>query len=289
MSGFLKCQWVVSKKGFILAKKNGAQIVMEKSISNKIRSGIKEITEHYFNFREYLDNEMQRKNHLIPTVSIIHRFFEDGRKIETEYLMDGKPDYKTVYGYNEKKQIIETADILPTGIPRNQSIYRYDSNGLNKEIIVYSDMENVDFIIGYSYNEKLQLISESLSHSDPGEDVITFYEYSNNGREILSNSKDGFGKTIDKTIELTDDKGNLIACKGYNETGALEQESWYEYDAWNNILKKGIRTYSDSGHFELFHWEFEYLYDKENNWIRKIVLAENEEFSSVITRKIVYY
>jgi hypothetical protein len=259
------------------------------SNSKKNQFCFKEITEHYFNFREYLDNEKQRKTHLIPTVSIIHRFFKDGKKFETEYLMDGKPDYKTVYGYNEEKQLIETTDILPSGIPRNKSIYRYDSNGLNKEIIVYSDMENVDFIIGYSYNEKLQRISESLSHSEPGEDVITFYEYSNNDREIISTSKDGFGKTIDKTIELIDDKGNLITCKGYNETEVLDQESWYEYDAWNNILKKGIKTYSDQDIVEQFQTKYEYLYDNENNWIRKIVFADDEEFSSVITREIVYY
>ena len=46
-------------------------------------SRIKKVTEHYYNLKEYFESEMKWDNNLVPTVSIVHRYFEDGRKIET--------------------------------------------------------------------------------------------------------------------------------------------------------------------------------------------------------------
>lgn len=252
-------------------------------------SRIKDVTEHYFNLKEYYEVEVKGDNNLVPTVSIVHRYFEDGRKIETEYFMDGNPDYTTIYKYNIRNQLTETIDILPSGIPRNKSTINYDLNGQKKETTVYFGMENIDFIIGYSYNEKSQLISESYTYPNNRGDIITFYDYRNNGREVISTSKDKVGEIIWKLIELRDEEGNVVLCKSFDGGGALVQETIYKYDDLNNLTTKVIRNYSKSRLIEEFQSNYKYAFDDKKNWVRKEWFADNEEFSSVTIREIVYY
>lgn len=297
---------------------------MKKSISNKIQPSIKEITEHCFYFNESFENEMPGIKNLIPDFSTTRKYYEDGREIEIEHFCKGELEKKEVYKYNEKNQrieitelnfssisvnsehslkgelekkkihrynekdqLIETVEIDSSGNPLRKSVCSYYPNGLYKEEIVYRDMENFDFKLFFTYDKDLKLATETFIHHEDEDELITTYEYLDDGRKEVRTARDSSGKTIEKMVTIFDEKGNVVQSKQFDKIGDLRREFLYTYDEFNNCLSKEFWFYDNQEMVKHSREEREYFYDEANNWIKTIFNAEKE--SSLIIREIVYY
>lgn len=311
---------IVFLKNQIIAKLNFRENRVKESHTQEKLSTMKEVTLHSYKLRTYFENERLGGNNLTPETTFVYKYLEDGRVIETVKFRKGKLENriifyynkknqpieevkleftgdlenagnplkgeiveKKVYKYNGKNRLIEIVEIGPREIPRRKSVIHYNRHGLVKEGIEYYDMENMDFKLEYSYNEKLQIVSETVtSHEENDEPTITFYEYLNEGREKISTSKNTFGEITYKIVEVFDERGNQIITKHFDGSGALNREFIFTYDEFNNRLSKELTCYEKNKIVEHLREETEYHYGEMNNWKKAICYAEEEEYSSVI-------
>lgn len=292
----------------------------------KGQSGVKEITEHYFNITEYLESELEVKSRPIPESSTTRKYFEDGREIETEDYRNGKLDQKTSYKYNGKNQLIEVVELDFSEPPLNtehlfkgklkrkiiniynekdllieelefdssenpfrKSVCSYYPNGLIKEEIVYYDMEHIDFKLFFTYDKNLRFATQAFWHYEDNDESVTTYEYLNDGKEQIETYRDISGKLIEKIIYVYDDNGNLLQSKYFDENGDLERNFLFAYDDFNNRISKELWCFENNKIVQYLKEETEYFYDAANNWIKAIYNAEEEEYSRVIIREIIYY
>jgi len=250
---------------------------------------IKKTTEHYYALKDFLDHEPSGLNKLIPVTTITMKFFKDGRIRAIEYLYDGQSDYKTVYKYNRKKQLIKSLDCDQNNKPIRKAISKYDSKGLLVELCVYSDMKNIDFRHVISYDQNSLKKSETLIQSDGSSDGTSYFEYGKSGKEIICTYKDNDGNIIEKFIDLFDEAGNNVLTWVCKEENTVEREYVYSYDLHNNLVEKEVIIYSNGIVTEKSRCKFKYVYDTKNNWIKAYNYHESDEFSSVVVREIDYF
>ena len=249
---------------------------------------VKEITEYFFGLDYSQTNELTGIDNYESGLMVTTKFSEDGKELEQEHFLEGEPDYKTIYKYNELNQLIETLNVNPSNTPLRKVIFRYDKNGLKTESLLFTDMSNINSKLIRLYNNELRLISESFIHYNGGKNISYFYEYDNDIKEKTCIIKDDQGNMLEKVISLYNDEGNIILSREFNSDNNLESETEYSYDHHNNLLKTDIRNYSGSD-IETMQNRYEYVYDNMNNWIKYIHYAAHEELSSVVFRNIVYY
>lgn len=139
--------------------------------------------------------------------------------------------------------------------------YFYNRNGNVKTIFDYNnvdeDREYISTITNLKYNSKEGISQKKINKSESK--VIYKYDDNGNNYEIIYSQENNYSSEIlQKQINKFDDYGNITEVKIYQ----------------NNILNRNIL--------------FEYTYDKENNWIKKIEY-NNKIPIKVLEREIKYY
>ena len=262
---------------------------MKEAENKKPQGIIKKTVEHYYSLEAFLKDEGLGSRKLVPDTSIAKFFFKDGRIKETEYFYDGQPDYKTVYKYNRKKQLIKSIDFNPCNTPIRKAVNKYDSKGLCVESCTYSDMKSIDFTRVFSYDENALKISATVIQSDGSTDGKSYFEYGRDGKEMAYTYKDNAGNILEKFIDLIDEAGNTILSWVCKEGDTLEREFVFSYDLHNNLVEKEIICYSNGIVTEVSRCKNKYVYDKKNNWIKMVLKHDNDEFSKVVVREIQYF
>lgn len=184
---------------------------------------------------------------------------EENRKIESLGVdAAGNVKEKTLYQYNEKGQIIEYQAYF-SDVLKGSGIYQYDKEGNLTLLLFYDEFEKLEIREELTYDKKGFLAERRLLNAENGVENCYIYKRDAKGNALEMNF---FRKDMTpggKYVFQYDKKDNLIEEHFYHPDGAL--------------LNKSI---------------FQYQYDKQGNWIEKIVFKEKTA-TFIIERTMAYY
>jgi len=188
----------------------------------------------------------------------IYRYDDRGNLTEmTENNSLGKIIRNNKHRYDEKGNKIEKIEYKPDGSLFYKHIYKYDDKGNKIEWRYYNSNLKLIYKWKYKYNDKGYFIHGKRIYSNGKSDLKSTYKRNNEG-VIIEWKQYENGILINNEEYKDDDRGNLI------EQIILEKF---------NFVKK-IITYK-------------YEYDKNNNWIKRIIFLDKEPMS--ITEKTLEY
>lgn len=189
----------------------------------------------------------------------------DSIKEKKQYNQKGELIFKWVNTYNSKKKISQSIKFNTDGEPLEKIEFNYLPNGnLKKQKHIHQmDSESKFWMVDeFKYNEDGMII-EIIGSSSVLSDGTEKFAY------------DDLNRVIKREYYDKDKKLNNVRKIKYDEQGNLVEEKIIRY---NN---KGKETTTDI-------WVSKYSYDKENNWITKVVYL-NSNPTYFFERKIKYF
>lgn len=173
-----------------------------------------------------------------------------------EYQECGK--MRHLYSFNEKGDLVKEEIYESDGHLKEESVYKYLSEGYQKEVLSYTDDGALKSKEVYRYNEYGAPVDDSP--------YVTMQYYPTTRSEY-------------------DENGNEIVRKKYDGTGFLYEKIIFKYDEKNNETESVIHNYNT--HTEQ-HRTNQYVFDKLGNWISKKEFFE-DKLIRVIKRNIEYF
>jgi hypothetical protein len=215
---------------------------------------------NYMHSEEYVfkDSLLQSKSHL----SFIFNYLYDSTGKIIAELVATNSDFlatklKRRFAYDEKNQLMEIWEFDIDGGHVSHQINEYNTQGfLSKEIVEYQDGSEY---IQYTYDTLNQLLKKDWHDAQVGLIERTTYSYLNG--KLLAEFWEGINKNVVETSTKYefDEYGNTVSV--------------LEIDPKRQIHDHEINTY---------------VFDNEQNWIRKTTSINNTHFY-IVERRIVYY
>ncbi|HNO80205.1 MAG TPA: RHS repeat-associated core domain-containing protein, partial [Phycisphaerae bacterium] len=173
----------------------------------------------------------------------------------------------TQYVYNQHDEIVQSLsrEVVPGVGPRYESLFFYDENSN----LVRVDKENRDsngiiiagnpyFTTEYQF-DILNCITQKTEEVDPGNSVVTEYEYDGNrNRRVIRSGESTNGNQPDNTVTRIYDERDLVFQTIRASGNPSESTDQYDYDA------NGIITLHGQGLQGLTPAEETYAYDGHN-------------------------
>lgn len=173
------------------------------------------------------------------------------------YTNDGEIEMQTKTTFNKKGQKIETNAYLPAEKEEiSKEIYIYDKNGKLTEIKRYDGGEFSGSDTGFKFDAKGNLL-EKISKDATNNESKIVNEYEN----------------------------NLLKTQNIFSDGHLTLKVTFVYDAHNNPTEVSSLMLVTKQHFVQ---SFQYTYDNQNNWIKRVEFEDNEPIN-IHERVIEYY
>jgi hypothetical protein len=209
--------------------------------------------------------------------------------------------------FNKHGNIIEEKHFSPDSLHSQNFSYNYNNNNKLVEVQIMADFPMADRIT-YEYNESSKLVKEKYIGATTVCYSTKIYKYNSSGYISEQTSKgmneifeskliyeyDSNRRIINKT--WYDENNNIIQKYSYKyEDGVLKKMFYdstelhkstenYEYDTYENVID--YKKFNSKNELTK-HIEYKYLYDNQNNWIKKEVVQLNGLYYTVY-RKIEY-
>jgi len=162
-------------------------------------------------------------------------------------------EYETIY--------IPSKRIVTYSSTVTEDKYTYDSYGrLIKTVGQY--IEGDIFTYEYKYNDQNNIVEKKYMEEGTQYESITTYTYDNYGRCIKSEEKDAYDRLFIKSYKY-DENNNIIEYNWNYDDGEEAGTYFCQYDKNNNRLSK-------TQHFETVDDVFTYVYDENNDIIKKL-------------------
>lgn len=173
---------------------------------------------------------------------------KNDRFIENKgFLADGTFASHNKLTYNEKGYKTEERSFSAEGFLFQKFTYKHDSRGNEIEKNICVSEEHCNQQITYTYDANDNLISEQAVNK------LT-------------------GKISDKKVYAYDAENKRIQTAVYNQQDELMEKIVYAYDNFGNVTEESV--YDAFGTLEEKK-TYIYTYDKNNNWLTKVVKIEN--------------
>jgi YD repeat-containing protein len=213
--------------------------------------------------------------------------------------------YKEIYNYESHAGVIEKSKYDSQGNLTEKTFLNKDGNVI--EVQSFRDSKTYNRKVTYSYNKTNQKVEEVV-YSPTGQLNKTTYRYDNQGNQF--ESKDGIDKDIPnlryddkgnvaelfiaqpnksfyRLTYLYDNKQNLLENTYYSPSGEINRKFVYKYN--NNNDKIGHILFNSLGAIDPdINFKYDYVYDKQHNWIKCIIYKTEMPFC-IIERTIDYY
>lgn len=202
----------------------------------------------------------------------------------------------------------DVGDVYLDGIKRK---YNYNTDGKIQSISTeYSTFDKIGSVTttNFSYDLNGNVIQQ-ITKDENGEQLerITFtLKYDTNDSIIEKIEKSE--SNVTRVIYVYNDKGLKVRITNYNADGELDSEYKYKYDELGNKIEEeylfqGVSIWKNKFIYDeenrlvrvdektnKTEWRklYEYSYDYNGNWIKKIHYEENGQ-ESIVTRQIIYY
>ena len=199
---------------------------------------------------------------------------------------------------NGRGDIVEENKYDSTGKLIGKTKYKYNSNNLNILKDVYNGEGKLEYSEELKYNLNNQLLVSERRDDTKKVTYIESYLYDNEGNviEIKSSFRNRNGDMTQKSaVSYKMNVNKQVVMQTYTNSVSKSPTSVtnYEYDSKENVLRKVIDVISGIGMGSNVIISYEYTYDGQNNWIKKIeTKASNYSETLIFTieeREIKYY
>lgn len=248
-----------------------------------IYGNVKQIKNKYYGAKESFGEIEKGKFNGV----LIKIFNYEGNQIkEKNYNTDGSVNVKIIFKYNNKGLKTEERPYGKDGTPYNYFNYSYNNvNQIISETLFHISKKTIIHKDSFEYDKKGNLITET-SYNSKKMQAVSRYKYDGLSRKIEYNyyGINGLLKWIRKYNY--DDNNRLlenISIDSYSKE--MKRKTGYKYDDFGNVNEKS--EYDADGSLKE-RTVYEYEYDKNNNWIKKITY-NNEVPESILEREFIYF
>jgi len=187
--------------------------------------------------------------------------------------------------YNEKGNIIKSSEPSQTFLEGYlSSEYSIDENG-NQICIIYDSKHSIKSKLIKIYDLNGNVIEDTFYDNNNNLKFKVRNELDEKGNNIKDKMYNSNGNLESVTERKFDKNGNCIEAISTTNTGVIFQK-WEEqmYDKFNNMIYWKLTIPSSRS----VHFEHKYEFDKNNNWIRQVILQDQKP-ENVIKREIKYW
>jgi hypothetical protein len=293
LKGNIKC---IVESHYKATKSFGEIEKGEKIISHQINDTIK------YNHKGYITETS--KDLGIKLWKYYYKYNEEGllKRITTYY--NSKLLSKEEYKYNNKNQLIETVYYSKP----NPLLSHQDTSLSMQEREEYKYNQIGKLIEKSFYSIDYKPIFEHINNPEAIELKSKYvYKYDKIGNKIESISYDIYEKISGKYQFIYDTDRNMIYKKTYNKSGEIGDVWQYKYDKNGNKTEESNSQIIEGSDFKIFNEDgtptddflearfnlnikfiYEYTYDKNMNWIKRIIFR-GENPTEIQEREIEYY
>jgi hypothetical protein len=207
-----------------------------------------------------------------------------------------KPSYhggdyrdREFYKYNERGDCIESIDSnYENGNKYTYPCryeYIYDEKGNISEEKWYS-YNKLNYNYYYKYDDKgncIEELSKGIKDSTFWKDI---YIRDTNGRMIVWERYNRLGDFDSKLVYTLDEYGNRIKEEYYYKDGNKKDETFFVYNLEGDMIMKARYFIKDK---YISVKIYEYKYDDNFNWVKRIEYDVDMRINSITKRKIKYY
>jgi hypothetical protein len=191
-----------------------------------------------------------------------------------EYIYDDNNNLELKNSYDINKKLI------------CQEIFKYDINGNCIEISNYKNLKinRLEKIKYDNFNNPIEENAYDISGKLTYKCKKEFKD--NNLIKKMTYLEDG---NLYSVLKYKYDKnGNETESIWYNSLGEIEEKINNKYDSNNLLIEKtSLNSWSEG---QMYKWQFTYKFDKNKNWVQKIVIRDNNPIlMSLEERRIEYY
>ena len=266
----------------ILISFAGANLIAQ-STSNSLKPKFKMIKEVIYKPE---NGELKNRNDLFDSNLSSCTIFDQSEKVLEirRYAKDGSLQEKTIYERNEDGLAQKAMKKNSSDELKSYWNYEYDSNGSMVAVKTYDSKGNLTKVQSNKYDDRDNLIEMILLKpgNESGWKFIYKYNSHNKKTERLRYKPDGSLK--DRRTYSYDEGGNEILQIKFNPDGSF-MKFVSKYDRMNNMT---VQNWLNEEGEQIHQTSFEYVYDKNGNWISKR-RSSNGELGMVWERQIEYY
>ena len=243
----------------------------------------------------------------------------------TGFYSNGDIECKMTYEYNDKNLLVEKFEYGYNGELSSRTTYQYNEDALLSEMTEYDSDGNIDSRLTFEHDGEYVTKSTYTSNYQDGDSFIHITEIKRNGSQILEQSSITNGKLTSKEIFTNSGKFDYDYVR-YDAEGNEKGTGHEEYDKNGNLIKyeftsttdenknrlsiitynkNGLPVYLKGARLEFYKYNdftdypelsdssdifyIDYEYDKEGNWIKRIIYkGEQKEPFTISERSIVY-
>jgi hypothetical protein len=224
------------------------------------------------------DNRCDDNNYLII-------YNDKGNAIEVSVHSSGWRNEKKLFKYDNDRNLIELNIFDASNDLSGSYKYNYDVSGNKTGSKYYGTDNSFKKRESYKYDNKGNAIEQIEYNSNDRLILRHVYKYDGKGNQVESSTYSSLASLEERYTHKYDDKGNRIETNAYDSNGNLESKGTWTYDKYNNPIqnnwfnKKGVLSSA---------YRYEYEYDQQGNWIKKIEFEKNVP-QKVILREIIYF
>ena len=219
-----------------------------------------------------------------PSYDIYRHFNEQGKIVQRTLSQGGDTAYIYFFEYNDKSDIIveDQFDVTNEDVKLlTKKIFKYDDDGnLSEERVYDGNGEDLLVKIEYNYDGNRNLTEIEYYYPPSGDFTSIKGKFDESGNLIESRYYDKDGELNGKY--KYDKDGNLSEERNYDQDGELSSKTKYKYDNKGNMSSKIFISDYES------KVTYKYEFDKNDNWIKKIIYEEGKP-TFIVNREINYY
>lgn len=267
--------------GFLIL--NSGTNLIAQSTSDSLKPKMKMVKEVIYKPE---NGELKNRENLFKSNISSYMIFDKNEKVieNGQYERDGSLYEKTIYKRNEEGEAQKAMKKNSSNEIKSYWNYVYDSNNKMIEVQTYDSENNLINIQSNTYDENgnnIEMLSKKPG-SENGWRSVYKYNYDNKINEQFRYKPDGSLK--DRRTYAYDEDGNESTQFMFNPDGSYTKFV-SEYDEMSNLT---IQNWFNEQDEQTHQTSFEYVYDKNGNWITK-KRSSNGELSMVWERQIEYY
>ena len=280
-------------------------------MGNKDRKWIKNLNIYRVDDIEGVAKKLSPQLNVKPKMKMVKEVLykpENGQLKSRDNLFNSNISSYMIFDKNEK--VIESGRYETDGLLYEKTLYERNEEGVAQKAIKKNSSDELKSYWTYEYDSNNNMIE------------VRTYDSNNNLTNIQSNKYDGNGNNIEILMKKPDGENGWRYVYEYNfdnkkieqfrykPDGSLKDRRTYSYDKNGNenlqfkfnpdgSFMKFVSEYDEMDNLTVQNWfneqdkqthqtSFEYVYDKNGNWISKR-RSSNGELGMVWERQIEYY
>lgn len=243
-------------------------------------------------FRIISENSYNKSGQLIDKINCTYdnlgRLIEQNKEYGDEWWVDKVNNFTRKYLFRD---YLNGSNIYSDD-QQETTLFKYEKSGKLSEEVILNYNKKVFKRIKYSYDDKGNIVQKVTKYLPTGnflwhrkeETDKYLYKYDENNNEIECRHYESKGKAKLRWVSKYDLDGNAIEINRYGSNGKLELKTQQEYEKG---LVKEISAFDKNGNLKNKR-EFQYHYDKKGNWIKAMVIWDND-LDHYVIREIEYF